>query len=150
MRYFWHLVLSAGYFFMLAAILSVFTDTPLLWNLVLIFTAAMTVFLAGLALAVRWAARGEQERPQFSLGTILFITSLAAIYFGVARSIGMGTRVETWVGWMGVFLYSGILLVLACPATLLMGDLLLGLAAWLVHRPAVQRWLRRWSRARRG
>lgn len=149
LRYYWQLVWSTGYFLMLSAVIAGFTETSLLLNLVLVVLAAVTVFLVGLALAVRWAVRAEQQRPQFSLGTVLFVTTLAAIYFGVTRLLGGGMRAESWGGWIGAFIYSGLLLLLACPATLWLGDSVLALAAWIVNRPSVQRWIARRRTKRR-
>jgi uncharacterized membrane protein YfcA len=45
--------------------------------------------------------------------------------------------------WIGILMGSFCLLLFSAPFVLVLGDSLLSLAAWLVWRPAVQRWLRR-------
>ncbi|MCO6459189.1 MAG: hypothetical protein J5I93_28100 [Pirellulaceae bacterium] len=147
-RYLLRLLCSVTYLVLLAGMISGMSEIWFGWSLLLVVTASVLTFVVGLALAVRWATRhseGEAIRPQLSIAALLFLTGLAALYCALVRLV-MFQAVQPTAGvWIGALIYSAVLLLLGIPFVLLLGDVLLAGAAWLVHRVWFQRLVRRLS-----
>ena len=139
-----------AYLGFVALIMSGLTGKPFL--LVLLGLLFGVFFSGGVALVwlVRWALRQESRVGQFSIASLLLVTAFAAAFFGAVRWLVTnvdhrqvpGRFERVYVVVVCVFL-AGI----GIPVVLCLMESLVWLAAWLVRRPAVQRWLA--SRRRR-
>lgn len=141
------LLAGSAYLALVAGMFSGITGTPFVPVLLAVLAGA--VFCTGLSLGLiaRWAVRGGGRRGQFSLATMLLVTTLAAIYFGVVRWLVVNSRPSMVDGSHGLAEFGIIgavclfLAVLSIPFLLTMADSLVWLAVWIVERPAVRRWL---------
>ncbi len=116
---------------------------------------AGAVFCTSLALVwlTRWALREESRPRQFSLSSLLFLTTFVAIYFAVVRWL----VVNSWPPGVAQppdgekFLMVGtaciVLAAISIPCLLGMANSLVWFAVWLVRRPSVRRWLARRRRS---
>ena len=135
-----------AYLGLVALVLSGLTGRPV-W-LILLGLVFGAFFSGAVALVwlVRWALRQESRVGQFSIASLLLVTALAAAFFGAVR--WLVTSVEgrqipgrfsaVYVATLCVFLAG-----LGIPVVLYLMEAFVWLAAWLVWRPTVQRWLKR-------
>ena len=108
------------------------------------------VFCSGLALfwMTLWALRDDDRPGQFGLGSLFFLTGFVSIYFATVRWLVVAGQ-RNWASeenTTGLFLTISaiclVLLAITIPFVLLLTESLIWFAVWIVHRPAVRRWLR--------
>jgi hypothetical protein len=146
-RYVCQFLVSCAYLLLIAGTISFSSKAPLWICFGLVLLAALTVFTVGLMLAVRWANTSQgDERPQWSFGSLMFLIGLAALYFGLTRQLLTPAEVSLVGGWVAALIASGVMLLAALPFVLLLGEVLLVVAAWIVHRPWFRRWVLRLRR----
>jgi hypothetical protein len=116
-------------------------------SLATVSATAITLFALSLVLAARWALRPSLRGCQLELGSLFLLTAILAVYLAAIRGLLAAAAVPmerlNLGAWIGILMGSFCLLLFSAPFILVLGDSLLSLAAWLVWRPAVQRWLRR-------
>jgi len=145
----WRLLFAVGY---LAGIAWAFgAGARVSFVSTLLALLAGTVFTTTLALVwlTRSALRADGRQGQFGLGSLLFLTTFAAIYFGTVRWVVVHAARSPAVRpgeELGVFAIVGALClvaaVVAVPIVFAAADSLVWFAVWLVRRPRVRRWLR--------
>lgn len=144
---------GSGYLALQSGILAHATNTPF-WKVFLgAFAAVVTVFVLALIVAVRWVTKDDGIRPQLQLASLFLITAIAAIYFAIVgwfvRAVEIPLDRFQVTDFLGTLIVGGTLFLLSIPFTLLLGDSLLALAAWIVWLPPAQAWLRRMRKSRR-
>ena len=135
-----------AYLGFVALILSRLTGKPFL--LVLLGLLFGVFFSGGVALVwlVRWALRQESRVGQFSIASLLLVTAFAAAFFGAVRWLVTNVDDRQVPGRFGPVYVAIVCVFLAgigIPVVLYLVEAFVWLAAWLVRRPAVQRWLAR-------
>jgi hypothetical protein len=138
------------YLAVVATILSGMSGQGFWRVLVAALLAALFTTAVLLAWSVRWALRDEGRPWQFSLGSLVLLTALAAAYFGAIRWLVVNSRPRPYVSPLAQFIEVGLvcffLAMVSIPCLARMAESLVWLAAWLVRRRPVQRLL---SRSRR-
>jgi hypothetical protein len=140
-----------GYLALVAHISSSVTEVDFLP----MFLAIVAGAAACTTLAITWltcsALREDARAGQFGLGSLFFLTTFAAIYFGLIRWLVVHSRhavvrgpIDVWQQYLAIGLVCVFLSVLAVPFLVIMADSLVWLAVWIVRRPKVRRWLQRW------
>ncbi len=95
--------------------------------------------------ATSWALRDNTRPNQFSISTLLLLTTVLAVYLGVTRLLAdlsgeqLGAGDNTFLAAAVICL---ILTGISLPFLAFFMESLVWLAAWLVRRPWIQRWLR--------
>ena len=143
------LIAGLAYLVFLASVFGGVARVSFLWTFLALL--AGTAFCTTLALGwlTRSAVRGDGRKGQFGLGSLFFLTTFAAVYFGAVRwvvvhlaplSPGRSNH------GLGLFVIVGTvcLMLAACaiPFVVAVTDSLVWFAVWLVRRPSVRRWLR--------
>lgn len=111
--------------------------------------AAFSTTLA-IAWLTCWAVREDSRPGQFGLGSLFFLTTLAAVYFGLVRWLVVHSRYpiargpgQVWQEYLVVGILCAVLSLLGVPFLLMMAESLVWVAVAIVRRPWVQRWLKR-------
>ena len=134
-------VAFGGYPILVSSILAGFTGAPF-W-IVLGAVASGMAFTAALFLvwATSWSMSSEARWNQFSISTLLLLTTISAMYLGVIRLLAdlsgkqLGTEEQPFVA---VAVACFILTGFSLPFLLIYAEHLIWLAAWIVRRPWVQ------------
>ncbi|HVW36897.1 MAG TPA: hypothetical protein VHB99_06315, partial [Pirellulales bacterium] len=95
-----------------------------------------------------WAQRQNSLPGQFTIGSLLFATCFAAIFFAAVRWLGSNLAFipprssPSGSVYFGVAFSSLLIVVISIPIVLGMLDALLRMASWLLRQPAVRPWVR--------
>ena len=106
-----------------------------------VFTGTML-----LVWATSWALRADTRRNQFSISTLLLLTTILAVYLGVIRLLADLSGERFGAGGNKFLAVAVICLVMtgvSLPVLAFFLESLVWLAAWLVRWPWVQKWIRR-------
>ncbi|MBN2581304.1 MAG: hypothetical protein JXB10_20150 [Pirellulales bacterium] len=137
-----------AYFALIAALLG---GDGISFFLILFGLVCSVAFCGGILLwwMTLWASRKESRLGQFTVGSLLFATFFLALFCGIASScvlvlesfhgtLSPETKILIWI-----FCAVGVLISF-CPGLLLL-EVLLRTATWMVKRRWIQRWLFRRS-----
>ena len=143
------LIAGLAYLMFLALVFGGVTRVSILGTFLAVLVG--TAFCTTLALV--WLTRSALDRDgrkgQFGLGSLFFLTTFTAIYFGAVRwvvvhlapsSLGRSNRgISPFV-----IVGAACLMLAACaiPFVVAVADSLVWFAVWLVRRPSIRRWLR--------
>ena len=139
-----------AYLALVAWILSSITDVGFLPMFVAVVIAAAFCTTLAIVWLTCWALREDARPGQFGLASLFFLTTLAAIYFGVIRWLMVhykpfpayrsNDHLETYMALAVVCLF---LALVAVPFLLVTAETVVWAAVWIVRRPIVRRWLHR-------
>ncbi|HYW79615.1 MAG TPA: hypothetical protein VE890_08560 [Thermoguttaceae bacterium] len=133
------------YFSLLAAIVSEITEHPYVF--VWFGLLAAVAICAGLALtwATLWALRDDGRLGQFGIGSLLFLTVFAAMFFGLVRWLDDAIErtaptlhdqgLQFSVVAVGVLL----MLLMSIPYAIGLTESVIWLAVWVLRHPMVRR-----------
>lgn len=132
----------------LASLVSTYTQTPL--GPVFVVVSGGTTLTACLALAwlTLWAGRRNSLPGQFTVGSLLFATCFAAIFFAAVRWIGAALKrahdFPSGGGWLflPVALAVSVAVVFSIPIVFGMLNSMLRFGIWSMRQPAVRRGIR--------
>lgn len=116
--------------------------------------ASLVAVGVGLAWLTSWAMNRKARRGQFGIGSLFYLTTLAAMYLAVIRwlVIQVEARAQYTLGWPGVMsvaLFSSFFMVVTCPAVLGIIEALLRFGVWFLHWPPARPLLGMLLRGRR-
>ncbi len=125
-----------------SSLLATITGAPFL--IVFAAVTASAVFTGAMVLA--WAMSRVAHPNQFSLATLVILITISAVYLSVIRllvdwsgdQLGKGSH-----SFLAVTVYCFAVAGFCLPPLLIFLVRLVWLAAWLVRRPRVQKWLQR-------
>ena len=105
--------------------------------------AALTTSGLVLAWLWRWAMNKEAREKQFGLGSLLFFTTLAALYFAGIRWVVVHVEARAGgplpvVAVIGVAVLCTLVVIIAYPAVFCVTESLLWFAVWLVRWPPLR------------
>lgn len=127
-------------------------------SFVFMYAATLTAGLvcAGLALAWMycWATNERAKQRQFGIGSLLFLTTFAAMYFAGIRWAVVQTEAQVgqrlpWGGIIGVGIGCTLLALMTAPAVLGVTESLMWFFVWLVRWPVARPLWRFWLRRRK-
>ena len=138
-----------AYLALVAVIFSDFVGIGFLPMFVAVLVGAAFCTVLAIVWLTCWALREDSRAGQFGLGSLFFLTTFAAVYFGLVRwlvvhsrhFVGRGPN-EAWQQYLGVGLLCVVLCGLAVPFLLIMAEGLVWLAVRIVRHPRVRRWLK--------
>lgn len=117
-------------------------------------TVAASLAAAGVILSwlTRWAMNRKAQKGQFGIGSLFYLTTLAAMYLAAIRWVVIQIEAQAqdtlhWPGVISVGFFGTFVIVITCPAVFGLTEALLWFAVWFVHwppaRPLLKRLLRR-------
>ena len=127
---------------------AMYTRTAFAPVFAVVLGGALACGVLALAWLTLWAQRRNSIAGQFTIGSLLFATSFAAIFFAAVRWLGtnwaFGPRPASPSGASYFGIAVGCLIVLAISIPIVFGMLesLLRLAIWLMHLPVARPALR--------
>ena len=127
-----------------ALLAAMYTQTAFAPAFAIVLGGALACGVLALAWLTLWAQRRNSIAGQFTIGSLLFATCFAAVFFAAVRWLGanwaFGPRHASPSGASYFGIAVGCLLVLAISIPIVFGMLeaLLRLAIWLMHLPAVR------------
>jgi len=142
---------GTAYLAILSLFLAELAETNFLFVFVVVFITLMFEFALFLTLAAGWALRAPRPRFQLRLSSIFLVVAMVAIYLAGIRRIVAAAGLSGQLplsGWLGTCILGLIFMALSIPYVLLLGEAMLWAAVWLVRRPPLASWLRRFGRRR--
>lgn len=137
---------GAAYLTVVAAIVSELTETPFWLTFLGLMATVLALFVCGLVVAVRWALGEDGRQWQIQLGQLFLLVAMAAILLAALRWFIVAAHIHMndvdAAEWFGIALQTALIVLVTAPLALHFFDVLLGIAAWFVWLPAVQKWLR--------
>ena len=113
-----------------------------------VFCVVLTAGLGCGILAVVWMARSRSDTPlRFSIASLLLATFYIALFAGGVRWLvtAQAAARPTTIGTSAFAnLVSIFIVLMSAPMVIGLLDSLAWMAAWLVRRPSVRRWLAGW------
>lgn len=131
-----------------AALATGLTESNFAAVFAVVFAGALACGVLALAWLTLWAQRENSLPGQFTIGSLLFATCFAAIFFAAVRWLGSNLAFmpqrSTTPGsvYFGVAIGSLLVLAISVPIVFGMFDALLRMALWFIRRPAVRPWIR--------
>ncbi len=125
----------------ISSLLAGFTGAPFLIVLVAVTLSAICTA----AMILVWAISRAKRRNQFSIATLLILITLSAVYLGVIRLLVILSGEPLGAAdapFLTVAVACFVMVGFSLPLLLVLMVRLVWLAAWLVRRPGVRRWLR--------
>lgn len=120
------------------------------WPSLLVVATSATIGTAVcLVLLTRWSVTAVTGPRQFRLATLMIVTGLFSIHFGVVRwfATGRGGHEPRLPSdgpiWINTFVLGVGLTLISVPFLLSMAEALVWAAVWIVRRKAVRAWLLR-------
>jgi hypothetical protein len=149
-RWFWFFA-GLGYLAVVALAVTAMTEAPYL--LVFPGLVAGALFCGNLVLLwmTLWARRKDSRLGQFTIGSMLFLMTFTAFFFGFVR--WLTTRaLQRWPSpnatepFVVIAIMCLVLTFVSVPFVVGMTDAVLWAAVWCIRRPRVRRWLRKEGR----
>lgn len=140
---------------LLAWLASMATETDFLPVLAITCGGALASGAIALAWLTLWAQRENSLAGQFTIGSLLFATCLAAIFFAAVRWLGSNLAFlperasPSGSTYFGVAVAGLLALAISIPIVFGMLDSLLRIAIWLLRRPAMRTAVRAMLRSAR-
>lgn len=125
---------------LLAGGLAAMSDYPFMIVYPATVGASLVAAGVGLAWLTQWAMNRKARKGQFGIGSLFYVTTLAAMYLAAIRwvVVQIEARMQDTLDWPGVMtvgLFTTFVMVITCPAVFGMTEALLWFAVWLVHWP---------------
>ncbi len=139
-----------AYLLVVTVVFGIATGAGFVPTLLAVLAGAAFCTTLALIWLTRWALRDDTRSRQFGLGSLFFLTTFAAVYFGFVRwlvvhatPMGAAFSKETGKLFLVVGVISLVLAAIAVPFLFGMAESLVWLAVWIVRRRVVRRWLSR-------
>lgn len=113
-----------------------------------VMAGALACGVLTLAWLTLWAQRQNSLPGQFTIGSLLFATCFAAIFFAAVRWLGSNLAFvpprssPSGSVYFGVAFSCLLIVAISIPIVLGMLDALLRIAIWFIRQPAVRPWVR--------